>query len=152
MLLEVVGARKRGFAKRQPSRISLALARSLFRPLLPSSCYGGYFVVTSWNSPKNKKIWNLKSVGRKGKTERNLDMFNSIDGVASIFVFWSSNKPFHWKERYLNKLQFKIKAHEKYTSFRYKKEYLCHLLYHISITVHKLGISAVRIRLKNWRK
>ena len=43
-----------------------------------------FFVVTSWNSAKNKQLWNLKSVERKGKTERNGGSFNSIQGVASI--------------------------------------------------------------------
>ena len=27
-----------------PSRVSLARARSLFRPLLPSACYAGYII------------------------------------------------------------------------------------------------------------
>ena len=49
--LEVVGTRKKGRARRRhargevapsPSRVSLARARSLFRPLLPSACYVGY--------------------------------------------------------------------------------------------------------------
>ena len=47
--LEVVGRRKNERARRHargevghPSRISLACARSLFRPLLPSACYAGY--------------------------------------------------------------------------------------------------------------
>ena len=49
--LEVVGTRKNGRAKRRhargerelphPSRVSLACACSLFRPLLPSACYVG---------------------------------------------------------------------------------------------------------------
>ena len=51
--LEVVGTRKNGRAKRRhargqrelphPSRVSLACACSLFRPLLPSACYVGQF-------------------------------------------------------------------------------------------------------------
>ena len=43
--LEVVGTRKNGRARRRhphPSRVSLARARSLFRPLLPSTCFEGY--------------------------------------------------------------------------------------------------------------
>ena len=28
----------------------------------------------------------------------------------------------------------------------------CHLLYHISIAVHKPGFPAIRVRLENWRK
>ena len=41
--LEVVGPRKNGRARRRhPLRVSLARARSLFRPLLPSACYAGY--------------------------------------------------------------------------------------------------------------
>ena len=43
--LEVVGARKNGRARRRHARVevfSLARARSLFRPLLPSACYAGY--------------------------------------------------------------------------------------------------------------
>ena len=43
--LEVVGTRKNGRARRRhphPSRVYLARARSLFRPLLPSACYAGY--------------------------------------------------------------------------------------------------------------
>ena len=47
--LEVVGTRKNGRARRHargevahPSRVSLARARYLFRPLLPSACYAGY--------------------------------------------------------------------------------------------------------------
>ena len=40
--LEVVGTRKNGCARRRhPSCVSLARARSLFRPLLPSACYAG---------------------------------------------------------------------------------------------------------------
>ena len=35
--MEIVGTRKNGRA-RDPSRVSLARARSLFRPLLPSAC------------------------------------------------------------------------------------------------------------------
>ena len=38
MRLEVVGTRENGRARRRhPSRVSLARARSLFRPLLPST-------------------------------------------------------------------------------------------------------------------
>ena len=38
MRLEVVGTRENGRARRtHPSRVSLARARSLFRPLLPSA-------------------------------------------------------------------------------------------------------------------
>ena len=48
--LQVVGTRKNGRARRRhargeeahPLRVSLARARSLFRPLLPSACYAGY--------------------------------------------------------------------------------------------------------------
>ena len=40
--LEVVGPRKNGRARRRPLRVSLARARSLVRPLLPSACYAGY--------------------------------------------------------------------------------------------------------------
>ena len=40
--LEVVGTRKNGRARRSHLRVSLARARSLFRPLLPSACYAGY--------------------------------------------------------------------------------------------------------------
>ena len=43
-----------------------------------------FFVVTSKKSKKNKQLWNLKLVERKGKTERNVGSFNSIQGVASI--------------------------------------------------------------------
>ena len=40
--LEIVGTRKNGRA----SRVSLARARSLFRPLLPSACYAGYCCIS----------------------------------------------------------------------------------------------------------
>ena len=42
--LEVVGTRKNGRVRKRnshPSRVSLARARSLFRPLLSSACYAG---------------------------------------------------------------------------------------------------------------
>ena len=44
--LEAVGTRKKGRARKRharghPSRVSLARARSLFRPLLPRACYAG---------------------------------------------------------------------------------------------------------------
>ena len=42
--LEVVGTRKNGRARRRHAlRVSLARARSLSRPLLPSACYAGYW-------------------------------------------------------------------------------------------------------------
>ena len=45
--LEVVGTRKNGCARRRhPLRVSLARARSLFRPLLPSACYAGYLLTS----------------------------------------------------------------------------------------------------------
>ena len=42
--LQGVGTRKNGRARRRHAcvRVSLARARSLFRPLLPSACYAGY--------------------------------------------------------------------------------------------------------------
>ena len=62
--LEVVGTRKNGGARRRhPSRVSLARARSLFHPLLPSACYAGcpLFVLYSWTSPQ-RPPWGQKKV------------------------------------------------------------------------------------------
>ena len=38
------------------SRVSLARARSLFRPLLPSACYAGYFNKAGSNK-RNQRCW-----------------------------------------------------------------------------------------------
>ena len=39
-----------------PSRVSFARARSLFRPLLPSACYAGYFN-NSGSNKRNQRCW-----------------------------------------------------------------------------------------------
>ena len=35
--------------RRTPLRVSLACARSLFHPLLPSACYAGYLITSNVN-------------------------------------------------------------------------------------------------------
>ena len=51
-------------AREGDTRVSLARARSLFRPLLPSACYAGYYGIDHWMPAKFMGRLTAKLVGR----------------------------------------------------------------------------------------
>ena len=112
--LEVVGTRKNGRARRHargevahPSRVSLARARSLFRPLLPSACYAGYqtpdaisdqnthFPPASFQTWPVKSIfpyfqtWLLKSCTRFGNLSLRPSEVNTDMAFTNIFIIFN---------------------------------------------------------------
>ena len=82
--LEVVSTRKNGRARRRHVRVSLARARSLFRPLLPSACYACLPRALPFSlSPATSK----RLLRRLAKTW--LSIRNRIFSSTSIPLWWS---------------------------------------------------------------